>query len=253
MIVVDDLGARLGDRQVLTSITLDIPTGSWLCLVGPNGAGKTTLLRTLLGVLPYSGSLSIDGLERRWDVDRNVAFVPQRPEIPAGMTVTEYVTLGRARRDGWGRESKRGRTVVAETLEGSLLTGLRNQYLTRLSGGEMQRVLIARAVSQEADFVLLDEPTSALDLHHQVSTLDQIDALRRRGVTIVSTMHDITLAAMYADRFALLQHGRLVLEGAAHEVVNSPEFARSFDERIRVFTIDSGYPVVVAAREGRDQ
>lgn len=248
MISLEQVGVRLGDRAVITDVTLDIPRGAWLCLVGPNGSGKTTLLRALLGVLPYSGSITIQGVQRHRDIDRNVAFVPQRPEIPVGMTVNEYVMLGRAKKDGWGRESARGCAAVRDALESSLLVGLRHQLLNRLSGGEMQRVLIARAVAQEASVVLLDEPTSALDLHHQVAALDQIDALRRGGTTIVSTMHDITLGAMYADRFALLRNGVLTMEGPSQQVVHAPEFSALFDEGVHVITLESGFPVVIPSR-----
>ncbi len=248
MIRCTHVGARLGGREILTDISLEVDDGAWLCLVGPNGAGKTTLLRALLGMLPYSGSLTIDGVERHGDADRNVAFVPQRPETPAGMTVAEYVTLGRAKKDGWGRESARGRAKVREALERLMLVGLRDQFVTRLSGGEFQRVLIARAIAQEPDLVLLDEPTSALDLHHQVAALDEIEALRSGGATVVSTMHDITLATMYADRFALLKQGRLLLDDEPREAVRAPQFMTLFDDRVRVLTLDEGMPIVLPTR-----
>ena len=249
MIRCTHVGARLGDREILTDISLEVADGAWLCLIGPNGAGKTTLLRALLGMLPYSGSITIDGVERRGDIDRNVAFVPQRPETPAGMTVIEYVALGRAKKDGWGRESAKGRAVIREALERLMLMGLRDQYVTRLSGGEFQRVLIARAIAQEPDLVLLDEPTSALDLHHQVAALDEIEALRSGGATIVSTMHDITLATMYADRFALLKQGRLLLDDEPREAVRAPQFMTLFDDRVRVLTLDEGMPIVLPTRD----
>ena len=249
MIRLSHVGARLGDREILTDISLEVASGGWLCLIGPNGAGKTTLLRALLGMLPYSGSITIDGVERHGDGDRNVAFVPQRPETPAGMTVHEYVALGRAKRDGWGRESAHGRAAVREALERLMLMGLRHQFVTHLSGGEFQRVLIARAIAQEPDLVLLDEPTSALDLHHQVAALDEIEALRSTGATIVSTMHDITLATMYADRFALLRQGRLLLDDVPRDAVRSPQFTTLFDDRVRVLTLDEGFPIVLPTRD----
>ena len=249
MIRCSHVGARLGDREILTDISLEVADGAWLCLIGPNGAGKTTMLRALLGMLPYSGSITIDGAERHGDVDRNVAFVPQRPETPAGMTVVEYVSLGRAKKDGWGRESVHGRAAVRDALERLMLMGLRNQFVTQLSGGEFQRVLIARAIAQEPDLVLLDEPTSALDLHHQVAALDEIEALRAGGATIVSTMHDITLATMYADRFALLKQGRLLLDDAPQDAVRAPQFMTLFDDRVRVLTLDEGMPIVLPTRE----
>lgn len=248
MIVIDRLSARLDDRLVLDDVSLEIAEGAWTCLIGPNGAGKTTLLRALLGVLAYSGSIRVHGVERRGDAGLNVAFIPQRPEVPAGMTILEYVTLGRAKREGWGRESARGHAAVMAALERLRLVGMRDQFVTRISGGELQRVLIARVIAQEPDLVLLDEPTSALDLHHQVSALEVIEDLRGSGATIVSTMHDITLAAMYADRFALLSNGRMVADGDPATIVHSPRFAESYGQQVRVFMGDDGLPVILPSR-----
>jgi iron complex transport system ATP-binding protein len=245
MIEIKNLSVRYGDFYALNQITLDIPRGTWTCLVGPNGAGKTTFLKTLLGNKAYDGSITIDGLEVYKNL-RNVAFVPQRPEIPAGMDVAEYVMLGRARLDGWGRESHTSRRLVQQILEQMQLSGMRHQLVTQLSGGEMQRVLIARALVQEPELMILDEPTSALDLHHQISTLDHIEGMQKSGVTIVSTMHDITLGAMYAERIVIMQHGKVLLDGPANQVIHSTHLKSAFDDAITIHTLDNGRPVIVA-------
>jgi len=245
MIEIKNLSVRYGDFYALNHITLDIPRGTWTCLVGPNGAGKTTFLKTLLGNKAYDGSITIDGLEVYKNL-RNVAFVPQRPEIPAGMDVTEYVMLGRARLDGWGRESRTSRRLVQQILEQMQLSGMRHQLVTQLSGGEMQRVLIARALVQEPELMILDEPTSALDLHHQISTLNHIEGMQKSGVTIVSTMHDITLGAMYAERIVIMQGGKVLLDGPANDVIHSAQLKSAFDDAITIHTLDNGRPVIVA-------
>ena len=245
MIEIKNLSVRYGDFYALNQIDLDIPRGTWTCLVGPNGAGKTTFLKTLLGNKAYDGSITIDGLEVYKNL-RNVAFVPQRPEIPAGMDVAEYVMLGRARLDGWGRESRTSRRLVQQILEQMQLSGMRHQLVTQLSGGEMQRVLIARALVQEPELMILDEPTSALDLHHQISTLDHIEGMQKSGVTIVSTMHDITLGAMYAERIVIMQHGKVLLDGPANQVIHSTHLQSAFDDAITIHTLDNGRPVIVA-------
>jgi iron complex transport system ATP-binding protein len=245
MIEIKNLSVRYGDFYALNQIDLDIPRGTWTCLVGPNGAGKTTFLKTLLGNKAYDGSITIDGLEVYKNL-RNVAFVPQRPEIPAGMDVAEYVMLGRARLDGWGRESRTSRRLVQQILEQMQLSGMRHQLVTQLSGGEMQRVLIARALVQEPELMILDEPTSALDLHHQISTLDHIEGMQKSGVTIVSTMHDITLGAMYAERIVIMQHGKVLLDGPANQVIHSTHLKLAFDDAITIHTLDNGRPVIVA-------
>jgi iron complex transport system ATP-binding protein len=113
----------------------------------------------------------------------------------------------------------------------------------------MQRALIARALAQEPTLILLDEPTSALDLHHQIAVLNNIELLKERGVTIVSTMHDITLAAMYAEKIVVMREGKVLLSGTSDFVIHSPELQVAFENRISVFTLDSGRPVIVAKKD----
>ena len=167
------------------------------------------------------------------------------------MTVAEYVMLGRSKRDGWGRESQKSRDFIAQILTETQLFGMQSQLVSQLSGGEMQRALIARALAQEPETILLDEPTSALDLHHQISVLNNIEMLKDRGVTIISTMHDITLAAMYAEDIIVMQNGRITLSGAASSVIHSSELKDAFDNRISVYTLDSGRPVILASKDDR--
>lgn len=248
MINLENLSVRFDNREVLQSINLDIPEGSWSCLVGPNGAGKTTLLRTLLGMQPYSGSIKYNGREIAKTKSLNIAFVPQRPSIPAAMSVAEYVMLGRAKLDGWGKETSHSRQIVHDILEATQLLGMQGQLVNTLSGGEMQRVLIARALVQEPEVMLLDEPTSALDLHHQIAVLNKIEEIKAKGVTIISTMHDITLGAMYAERIIIMQNGRVLLDGESHSVIHSPELRSAFDDRISVHMLETGRPVIIAAK-----
>ena len=249
MIKIDSLNVRIGSKEILREIDLELSHGKWTCLVGPNGAGKTTLLRVILGAAEYSGSVTDNGAEVFNNHSRNVAFVPQHPNIPAGMSVAEYVMLGRAKRDGWGTESKSSKSLVARTLKATGLFGAQNQLVSQLSGGEMQRALIARALVQEPEMILLDEPTSALDLHHQIAILNSIESLKSSGVTIISTMHDITLAAMYADHLVVMKSGGVLLSGAAKSVVHSPELKDAFENRINVFTLDSGREVILPNKD----
>ena len=253
MISLTDVSLRIGSREILRDINVEIPHGKWTCLVGPNGAGKTTLLKVLLGISHYSGNVIDDGREVYNDHRRNVAFVPQQPQIPQGMSVAEYVMLGRSKRDGWGNESTASRSFVTKVLQETSLYGMQDQLVGHLSGGEMQRALIARALAQEPEAILLDEPTSALDLHHQIAVLNNIEILKDRGVTIISTMHDITLAAMYAENIVVMRDGAVTLSGAASSVIHSSELKDAFDNRISVYTLDSGRPVILASKdENRD-
>jgi len=249
MISIDSLEVTLSGKRILSDISLEIPDGRWSCLVGPNGAGKTTFLKVLLGTAAYSGSVKSDGVEVFRNQKRNVAFVPQQPHIPQGMSVAEYVMLGRSKRDGWGNESLASRAFISRILEQTNLYGMQRQPVTQLSGGEMQRTLIARALAQEPELILLDEPTSALDLHHQIEVLNNLQILQEQGVTIVSTMHDITLAAMYAERIIVMREGRVLVDGPSNAIIHSPQLKAAFDDRINVFTLDSGRPVVIARKD----
>ncbi len=248
-IIIDSLKVRIGSKEILRDLNISIPHGEWSCLVGPNGAGKTSLLRVILGAAEYSGSVTDNGVEVFNNHQRNVAFVPQQPHIPSGMSVAEYVLLGRAKRDGWGTESKYSKSLVANMLKLTGLFGAQNQLVSNLSGGEMQRALIARALVQEPELILLDEPTSALDLHHQIAILNSIENLKSTGVTIISTMHDITLAAMYADNLVVMKDGRISLSGGAKDVVHSTELKDAFENRINVFTLESGREVILPSKE----
>lgn len=252
-IVVKDLTVRYGEKVVLNGISVDISHHQWSCLVGPNGAGKTTFLKTLLGMAPYSGSIQDHGLEVFRNQKRNVAFVPQFPQIPQGMTVAEYVMLGRSKLEGWGNESIASRSYVHKVLQQTDLFGMQRNFVAQLSGGEMQRALIARALAQQPELILLDEPTSALDLHHQISVLNNIELLKEEGVTIISTMHDITLAAMFAEQILVMKEGKVLLSGPSLEVIHSAELRSAFDNRIEVYTLESGRPVIVARKDVENQ
>jgi len=159
-------------------------SGEWLCLIGPNGAGKSSVLRAAAGLVPYSGSIAIDQKEipatsARWRA-QHIAYVPQSPLIPLDMNVFDYVLLGRnpyVRHFSW--ESKHDKEVVSDVLDRLDLAAFARRSLGTLSGGEVQRLVIARALAQEAPVLLLDEPTSALDIGHQQQALELVDKLRR--------------------------------------------------------------------------
>jgi iron complex transport system ATP-binding protein len=248
VIDIEDVSVRLGGHTILDGIDLHVDRGGWTCLIGPNGAGKTTVLRSAIGGIPFTGRVRVGGVKiNRIDPSR-IAYVSQRPAIPEGMSIREYVRLGRFP-FGSPRTDKRGDQVVAGLLEELNLDGISRQSVSSLSGGEFQRCVIARALAQEAQVLLLDEPTSALDLHRQIAVLDVIDARRHDGLTVLSTMHDITLAGMYADKFVVMNHGRIVVEGAPHEVASGADLLRTFGGGIDVLKNLDGLPVVFPRRE----
>ncbi|MEY2469561.1 MAG: cobalamin transport system ATP-binding protein, partial [Actinomycetota bacterium] len=220
-------GARvsLGDRLVLDAVDLNVARGEWVTVVGPNGAGKSTLLRFLAGVAAGEGELLLDGhlahtLSRR-DRARLVALVPQLPTVPDGVRVADYVLLGRTPYIATlGIEGPDDLAAVHEALDRLELLPFVDRVVGSLSGGERQRVLVARAIAQGSPIVLFDEPTTALDVGHQQQVLELIDSLRRdQALTVVTTMHDLTLAGQYSDRLVLLDGGRVMTEGLACDVL----------------------------------
>jgi iron complex transport system ATP-binding protein len=243
-------------RRIVDDVHLDVERGAWLNVVGPNGAGKTTLLRAVAGLAPYDGSVTIDGRDRRSfrrrDWARRVALVPQSPLVPAGMTVAQYVLLGRTpHRPPLGGESQADIDAAQAALERLDLLPFVDRAVATLSGGERQRVLVARLLAQDAPVALLDEPTTALDVGHQQQVLDLVDELRHdRGLTVIATMHDLTLAAQYGDRVALLDGGRLVADGPALEVLTEDGLSALYGARVRVLR-EGDSVVVVPVREQR--
>lgn len=254
MVRMHDVTLRAGSVTLVRHVSLDISAGSWCTIIGPNGAGKTSLVAALAGLRQLSeGNVSIDeqrldGLSERARA-RLVAYVPQHPEIPAGMTVEEYVMLGRLSFHGVMRApSSRDRAVVLDVLERLDLASFTSRDGVSLSGGERQRMVLARALAQSTRVIVLDEPISGLDVRHQ---LDLLELLKKEvaecGLTVVATLHDLTLASLFTDRLVLLDRGEVVLDGSAHDVIASPEMERSYGLALRVVSID-GNDVVVPVR-----
>jgi iron complex transport system ATP-binding protein len=234
MIELNGVSVRLGGRVVVDDVDLDVGEGEWVGLIGPNGAGKTTLLRAVAGLVPFAGSIVLDGRHagdlRRGEISRLLAIVPQEPSTPPWMTVGEYVLMGRTPHLGpLAKEGARDRQAAGSALARLDLGGYEKRRLGTLSGGEKQRVVVARAIAQEARIVLLDEPTSSLDIGHQQQALEMLDLLRASsGLTLVAAMHDLTLAAQYADRMVLLDAGRIVAEGAPADVLTEALIATHY-------------------------
>lgn len=249
------LDVTLDGTRVLRGVDLAAAPGEWVNVIGPNGAGKTTLLRALLGLVPFDGDIDIDGLgdhHRRAARARKLAYVPQTPVIPAGMLVADYVLLGRTPHRGvFAAETANDRRIAVEILERLDLGGFGERTVQSLSGGERQRAVLARALAQQADVLLLDEPTTALDLGHQQDVLELVDALRReRGLTVVATLHDLTLAARYGDRIAILAHGRVAETGPPTEVLTVQNIAAHFGATVRIVDDPEG-PVIVPTTAAR--
>ena len=245
-----DVSVSLGGARVVDGVSASVVAGEWLALIGPNGAGKTTLLRAVARLLPYSGSISLDGRPTgalgRAELSRLLAVVPQEPSTPPWMTVAEYVLLGRTPHLAMlAREGARDREIAARALARLDLLRYHDRRLGTLSGGEKQRVVVARALAQEARIVLLDEPTASLDIGHQQQALELLDVLRAEsGLTLVTAMHDLTLAAQYADRMLLLDGGRIAAAGPPADVLTEALVAGHYGAEVDVVPVGDRIAVV---------
>jgi cobalamin transport system ATP-binding protein len=238
-----DLWVRFGPVAAVRELTLRVEDGEWISLIGPNGAGKTSALRAVAGLVDYDGVIELDGRDAlrlgRRERARLVAFVPQKPETPPELTVAEYVLLGRTPHISYlGSESRSDRAAAARALLRLDLDDFAERRLGSLSGGELQRAVLARALAQEARILLLDEPTTSLDLGRQQLVLELVDTLRRDGLTVVSTLHDLTLAGQYADRLLLLDRGSVVAEGGPSQVLSPENLAAHYGASVRVVEED---------------
>jgi iron complex transport system ATP-binding protein len=237
-------------------VSLQVDSGGWLGVIGPNGAGKSTLLKALAGLLPYQGTVTLDpapdGPKRR-DLARVLAYVPQQPTLPPDVSVREYVLLGRTPYLGYLGNPGRGDQEIADgALTRLELEPFADRRLGTLSGGERQRVALARALAQQPRILLLDEPTSALDIGHQQQVLELVDELRlEAGLTVLSTLHDLTAAAQYADRLVLLDHGRVAAAGIPAEVLSASRIREVYRAVVSVTPDIFGRPVPTPVRPPR--
>jgi iron complex transport system ATP-binding protein len=255
-IALESVAVELGGRRVVDDVSAAVAPGEWVTLIGPNGAGKSTLLRAVAGLVGFEGSITVGGdpvrsLGRR-QLARRLAFVPQSPLLPPEMRVREYVLLGRTPYIGtFGGESRADHAAAARALARLDLDGLAERPLRTLSGGEQQRAVLARALAQEAPLLLLDEPTTSLDIGRQQQVLELVADLRDGELTVVSAMHELTLASQFGDRLLLLSGGRLVASGEPADIATEELIARHYGAAVRV-VVEDGVPVgVIPVRRPR--
>jgi iron complex transport system ATP-binding protein len=255
-VAVANLSVDLGGSRVLEGVSVSAEAGEWVALIGPNGAGKTTLLRAVAGLVRSEGSVELGGEPAaafgRRELAKRVALVPQLPLAPPEMSVADYVLLGRTPHVGYFASEGRADLEAADrTLARLDLLHLAERRLGTLSGGERQRAVLARALAQEPRVLLLDEPTSTLDIGRQQQVLELVDGLRREGgLTVLSAMHDLTLAGQYADRLVLLDRGRVVASGHARDVLTRELIEEVYGAAVTV--IENGVLIVAPTRRRRE-
>jgi iron complex transport system ATP-binding protein len=254
MLSIENVTIRYEACTVLLNISLGVKPGEVLALIGPNGVGKSTLIRAISGNLkPIGGRVTINRQDvhclRVEERAKLMAVVPQAVRLPESFTVFDTVLMGRTPYLGWlGREGEKDRSAVWAALDRTCTRELAARPIGELSGGEQQRVMIARALAQSARTLLLDEPTAHLDLKHQAGVLNLVcDLAHEEGYAILIALHDLNLAAQYADRVALLSNGGIAAIGTAEEVLTEENLSPAYGLRITVYEHPAhGAPLVHA-------
>lgn len=235
MLEVENVSVERQGRRLVDAASFRAGAGEFVALIGPNGAGKSSLLKAISGEWPaISGAVSIGGRSRRdWSpktIARRMAVMTQSPQLRFDFTVAELVGLGRAPHRGHGTPAD-DRAIVADALSAVGLAGFASRSVLELSGGERQRVFLAKTIAQimqapgvlpaAGSLMLLDEPTAALDLAQQVAAMNAARRIAANGATVIAVLHDLNLAASFADRIAVMSLGRLVADGAPEEVLTA--------------------------------
>ncbi len=238
-------------RRILNQIDLQVGNRELIGLIGPNGAGKSSLLKLLVKLLtPTGGTIFLDGKDlNEWpprEVARRVAYLPQGPMIESAFPCREVILMGRYAHLGrFDREGTRDHEIVREAMRLTETTTLADRPVTELSGGELQRVLLARTLAQEARYLLLDEPTANLDPQHQLGLIELVASLVEKGISVLMALHDLHLAARYCHRLILIHQGEVIAEGAPRAVLTEQNLRQVYGIEAEVtFHPTLHYPVV---------
>jgi iron complex transport system ATP-binding protein len=251
-ITVDNVQFSYRSDPVLKDVTFDVDDGAVLGLVGPNGSGKTTLIRCIDRILNPEGSVFLDGRSirdmRRNEIALNIGYVPQTGAKIAAASVFEVVMMGRTPHMGW-RAAEEDLTIAEKAMRFLGVEKLADLDYNELSGGQQQKVLIARAVAQDPKVLLLDEPTNSLDIRHQLEALSIIHKLSRdTGITVIMAVHDLTIAARFADRLMMLKNGRLVAHGTPDELITPTMIREVYGVESKIFRDEEAGLIVTPIR-----
>jgi len=252
MLTITSLQVEYGTKLALIDISLEVLPGEILALIGPNGAGKTTLIRAVSGTLPIkSGQVQVDGqdLSRLTTTQRArvLAVVPQARQLGGAYTVEQVVMMGRTAYMSWlGRESESDKVAVRLALQQTQLDTFAQRSIAQLSGGEQQRVLLARALAQSTHVLLLDEPTNHLDLQHQARLLSLVRKLvKEKQLAVMMAMHDLNLVSFFADKVALLVNGEMKRYGTPMEVILAEHISAAYQTQVEILLHPvTGVPII---------
>ncbi|MDP3028891.1 MAG: ABC transporter ATP-binding protein [Deltaproteobacteria bacterium] len=252
MLSINGLDFRYKNISALEDVGIELNKGEVLSIVGPNGAGKTTLLKCILGIVkPDKGTVLIDGRDasrmKRLNLAKCISYVPQASPSKFPISVFDVVLMGRRPYIVW-KPSKKDLEVVADLLKSMGLEDVALRDFDQLSGGQKQKVLLARAFAQNTDYLLLDEPTSNLDLKHQMEVMEMISSMvKKKEAAAILAIHDLNLASRFSDTIIMLNAGKIVCTGKPLQVMTANNIRSVYGVEAMINT-DNGYPYVLPVR-----
>ena len=240
-IEIENLSLKIRNSIILHGISASIPSDSITSVLGANGSGKSSLLKCLAGLISYKGKIK----NSNYSLNK-ISYVPQRPAVPVGMTLAEFVLLGRSKFTNWySAETELDREKCQEAISSLSLSKLASRLVETLSGGELQRAVLARAVAQESSVLLLDEPTSALDIVNQIEVMSYLISLQKRHkLIIVMALHDLNLALNFSDRTLLLKDGHMIGFGLTKTIMNAKRLSEAYESPIEIISKEDENPAI---------
>ena len=253
MLEIIKCSIQFDEAQILKQVSLAVNAGEIYGIIGPNGSGKTTLLRAISGILkPKQGSICVNGKELQTlsvqERARWIASVPQAKSLPANFTAQEVVEFGRTPYLQWtGYPSQQDKQMVEEAMQATNTLHLSKRRVNELSGGEQQRLLLARAIAQATPILLLDEPITYLDLKHQITILQQIAQLvQDRKLAVLITLHDLNWAAQFCHKIGILSDGNLIAQGKPEEVLDESTLSQVYQTDVKIMPYPgNGKPLIL--------
>lgn len=234
------------NQRIVKEVSFTLKENEMLCIVGPNGSGKSTLLKALAALLEYEGSIKLKGKElksyKRGKLAKEIALLSQVSEVYFPYTIYETVALGRYAygKGAFGILDAEDKRCIEESLKTAGLNEIKETLISELSGGQLQRVFLARTLAQNPSVILLDEPTNHLDLKYQIELLNEIDTWRRQeGKAVIGVLHDLNMVQRYADRVLLMSDGEIVEEGAVDKVLQGEKLSQIYNMDIKKFMLSS--------------
>ncbi len=258
IIKIEKLNFSYGNRKILQGIDLNLKEKKLTGILGPNGCGKSTLLKNILGYLNgESGNIYIDNLKSssisQKEKAKLMSLVPQKSQLVSAMDVEDFVLMGRLPhlRNSWDGYSAKDREIAKKHLCELELENFIKRKAPTLSGGEFQRVLLARALTQETKIILLDEPTSALDLNHALDLMTKVkEAVIEKGLSAVAVLHDLNLAAMFCDEIVMLKDGKVYVQGTPKETLTVKNLKIIYDLECSIFYTEEDIPYIIPKLKG---